>query len=90
MFKARTSRSQREDKKVKEEAQMFGMLNPYETIEEGPVVIRFEESKKDRIKVDFIIDFGKTDLSPEKASALLRSIVANLRLGLGVSLPKCK
>ena len=71
---------------------MFGMLNPYETIEEGPVVIRFEESKKkrDRIKVDFIVDFGKTDLSPEKASTVLLSIVNILRLRLGVSLPKCK
>jgi len=81
-----------ENKEVKGETQMFGMLNPYETIEEGPVVIRFEESKKkrDRIKVDFIVDFGKTDLSPEKASTVLLSIVNILRLRLGVSLPKCK
>jgi len=72
-----------------EDLKMF-FDDPYETIEEGPVSIEFEESKRGKIKINFIVDFGETDLSSDRASAIFRSIVANLRAGLGVSLSKCK
>ena len=60
-----------------------------EPIEEGPVRIEFERSKGKQ-KVTFAIDFGDTDLDPHKAAIVLKEIVGILRLGLGVSLSRCK
>jgi len=56
---------------------------------EGPVEIRFATSKGKQ-KVTFIIDFGKSDVSPSEAGNIVRVIVANLRMGLGVRLSKFK
>jgi len=71
---------------------MFGALfcDSYETIEEGPVEIQFVQSKNNKVKFIITVDFGETDLPPEKASDVFKSIVADLRLGLGVSLSKCR
>jgi len=60
-----------------------------EPIKEGPVEIRFERSRG-KIRVTYIIDFGETDLDPHKAATVLKEIVGILRLGLGVSLSRCK
>jgi len=60
-----------------------------ESIKEGAVEIRFVDSKGKQ-KITVIIDFGKTDISPNKASAVFKSIVQTLRLGLGVKLSECK
>lgn len=60
-----------------------------EPIEEGPVRIEFERSKG-RQKVTFVIDFGETDIDPHKAGTVVNEIVGILRLGLGVSLSRCK
>lgn len=70
---------------------MFNVMlsDDYETIKEGPVEIRFKESTKDRVKVTFIIDYGKTNLSPHEASSLMTSIVNILRATLKVKLSKC-
>lgn len=64
--------------------------NPYETIKEGPVEIRFEDSKEGRIKVTYIVDFGKTDFSPSKAATAMKAMVAVLRSSLDVKLSKCR
>ncbi len=66
--------------------------NDYETIEDGPVEIQFEDSKKQegRIKVAFIVDFGKTDFSPSQAATAMKAIVAVLRTSLNVELSKCQ
>jgi len=63
--------------------------NNMETIKEGPVEIRFAKSKG-KLKVTFIIDFGKTDFSTGKSSSLFNSIVNILRCALNVKLSKCK
>lgn len=63
--------------------------DPYETIEEGPVEIQFTPSKNDRVKIIITVDFGETDLSSTKAANLFKSIIAELRVGLGIELSKC-
>lgn len=63
--------------------------DPYEPIEEGAVKIHFEKSN-DKIKATYIIDFGKTNLTPFEASNIQKAIVAILRTGLGVELSRCK
>lgn len=59
-----------------------------EPIKEGAVEIRFADSEGKQ-RITFIIDFGKTDLSPNEAGDIFKSIVAILRTGLDVELSKC-
>lgn len=60
-----------------------------EPIVEGPVRIEFERSQGKQ-KVTFVVNFGETDLDPHKAATVIKKIVGILRLGLGVSLSRCK
>lgn len=68
--------------------EMLGLNALWDSIKEGPVEIRFDLSEDDRVKVTYRIDFGKTDLSPAKASDLCTVITNILRKGLGVRLSK--
>lgn len=55
--------------------------------EEGCVKITFDLSGGKQC-VTYIIDFGKTDLDPHEAAAIIKKITAILRDGLGLSLKK--
>jgi len=64
------------------------MMSRYvEPVKEGPVEIRFADSKGKQ-KVTFVIDFGKTDLSPTEASSIFKEIIAILKYKLDLKLPK--
>ena len=68
---------------------MSSFDNPWQPIKEGAVEIRFDRSDG-KIRVTYIVDFAKTDLSPGAAANVQKAIVTVLRKGLGVSLSRLK
>ena len=69
---------------------MAGLFDDrWDTIKDGPVEIRFERSGE-KVKATFIVDFNKSDVSPDKAGTIMRAMVENLRIGLGVKISKFK
>lgn len=70
---------------------LLGLDMPEPIVEKG-VTIEWERSSADsrKIKVTFILDFGKTTLEPEKASRLCQRIAQMLRHPMKVKLDRIR
>lgn len=70
---------------------MLGMDMP-EPIKEKMIEIRWDRSPSDprKIRQTYIIDFGKTDWSPEKAVNKAGFVVRTIRRQFGVKLSRIK